>query len=583
MNKYDIIIIGVGFSGAYTALELAKDGYNILLIEKDSEVVGRYSSSFNQCYKLHSGVHYFGDAITASKCLHDSIICAKQWREFLLGEENSAPRRNRHYIMSQSLFDVAEAKKVVNMLKQIYAESAQQDPDNQVFGDPKDFIKEVASDQYSYVASEMNFVNQNGKKEKTRLALALDVGEPQIDVKRLQKHLHYLITHTPNITAEFNCEVTKITPNTNSFGYQISAIKKCKNNSSKTLEFTSKGIVNCAWENIENLDKTAGFCSHNPDKLLIRMKISLLVTLPKELKNMETCIFSLGPYCSITNQFDGTAVLTYEPVTNIGHYFQGEVPPKKMQAIRKILESGQDLTTTPVGKKAARDIINGCAIYVPKIADSTLLEVRVGYVKMYVAQSETYSIYERNSPIHRRREDGIIVQPGVAPCYISASAMKMTYAQSNAEKIRGIMQKEMQKRTEWEKILKEGQHLPSIQELNAIAKTLTYNLKPCLLKTITKNPKLNILSNKNDVFTKILADILDNTNVELAYTKAMQEFVSYATTVYNRVNACTAPVLPTLSRDNITLEFFKPLANPKLLSIMTSLFKPEDECEPNEA
>ena len=584
MNKYDIIIIGVGFSGAYAALELAKDGYSILLLEKDSKVVGSRSSSFNQCYKLHSGVHYFGDAITASKCLHDSIICAKQWQDFLLGEKDSAPRRNRHYIMSHSLFNVEEARKVANMLKQIYLEFVQQDSSNEVFGDPKDFIKEVQPDQYGYVANEMNFVNQNAVEEKTRVALALDVGEPQIDIQRLQKHLQHLITHTPNITAKFDCEAISITPQTNNFGYRVKAVKRNKKNASKKIvEFSTKGIVNCAWENIENLDKTACFYSSNPDKLLIRMKISLLVKLPQELEHMDTCIFSLGPYCSITNQFDGTAVLTYEPTTNIGHYFQGEKLPKKMQNIRNILENGEDLKNTLVGKKLARDIVNGCAIYVPKIKNSKLLEVRVGYVKMYVAQSETYSIYERNSPIHRRREDGIIAQQGIASCYISASAMKMTYAQSNAEKIRDIMQREILKRAEWETIFREEQLALPVRELNALAKELACALKPWLLKTITANSEPHDFLTKKNIFTKILSDILAATNAELAYAKTIEEFANYAATVYERVNMGSMPALPTLSKDSVTLEFFKPLTDPKLMAMMASFFKPKDEYEPSEA
>ena len=42
---YDITIIGAGFSGVYAALELAKDGHKILILESDS-----------LCFLLHK--HY---------------------------------------------------------------------------------------------------------------------------------------------------------------------------------------------------------------------------------------------------------------------------------------------------------------------------------------------------------------------------------------------------------------------------------------------------------------------------------------------------------------------------------------------
>lgn len=439
---YDIIVIGAGFSGAYAALELVKDKYKILVIEKGSRVVGADSTSYNQCYKLHSGVHYFGDAITARKCLISSIICARQWNKFLLGAPGSLPRRNRHYVLSNSLFSVAKARKVAAMLKQTYTRLVQEDPKNQVFGDPKDFIREVNPDQYNYVAQEIAFVKQEGVIEKASVVLAFDAGEPQVDIHRIQKYLHHKITHMENIKTQFNCKVVSIDPYKEGFGYKVRALKQDKTGKTIPIEFWSKGVVNCAWQNIEELNKTADLCCDNVfGKLLIRMKISVLAKLPQKLQNMDTCIFSLGPYCSITNQYDGTAVLTYEPVTNVGHYFQGESPPKIVQAIQREKKSLQE---TILGKRMAKDIIAGCAIYVPEMKNAEALEVRVGYVKMYTDQRDNYSIYSRNSPIHERRESGIVTH-NAAPCYISASGMKMTYTQSNAEKIRVLMKQEMEK------------------------------------------------------------------------------------------------------------------------------------------
>jgi len=450
---YDIIIIGGGFSGAYAALELAKDGYKILILDEGTQMVGSNSTSYNQCYKLHSGVHYFGDVVTARKCLIDSIICARQWSQFLLGEPGSLPRRNRHYIMSNSLFNINEARKVAATLSQTYADLIEKDPANEVFGDPKDFIKEVVVDKRGYVAQEMSFVKLVKKSKKSSVVFALDVGEPQVDIQKIREHLHHKITHTENITSRFNCEVTDIKRNKNNLGYRVTAVESDGDNKTKSVNFRSKGIVNCAWQNIELLNKKAGIDVENPNSLLIRMKISLLVKLPKKLENMDTCIFSLGPYCSVTNQYDGMAVLTYEPATNVGHYFQGDQPSEEM---RYIQERRDSLIATKRGQKIARDIIEGCAVYVPELKHSQLMEIRVGYVKIYVNNHEEYSIYDKKSPIHRRREDGVIVHdPDVARCYISASGMKMTYAQSNAEKIRCIMKKEMARRKCHEQILKQ--------------------------------------------------------------------------------------------------------------------------------
>jgi hypothetical protein len=42
--------------------------------------------------------------------------------------------------MSNSLFNIDDARKVASMLQQTYEDLVQDDPNNRVFGDPKEFI-----------------------------------------------------------------------------------------------------------------------------------------------------------------------------------------------------------------------------------------------------------------------------------------------------------------------------------------------------------------------------------------------------------------------------------------------------------
>lgn len=62
---YDRIIIGAGIYGLYAAIQSAKKGYNVLVIEKDEQAVSR-GSYINQA-RLHSGYHYPRSKETASK------------------------------------------------------------------------------------------------------------------------------------------------------------------------------------------------------------------------------------------------------------------------------------------------------------------------------------------------------------------------------------------------------------------------------------------------------------------------------------------------------------------------------------
>ena len=59
-----IVVIGSGISGTLTALELAEN-HQVILIEAAHEVLPNSCTSRNQCFKLHTGMHYFGDIQTA--------------------------------------------------------------------------------------------------------------------------------------------------------------------------------------------------------------------------------------------------------------------------------------------------------------------------------------------------------------------------------------------------------------------------------------------------------------------------------------------------------------------------------------
>ncbi|MBS0359557.1 MAG: hypothetical protein JSS53_09825, partial [Proteobacteria bacterium] len=85
---YRVIFIGAGFSGTLAALEYAKykDAGNVLIVDENEEPVGKLSSSYNQCYKLHIGHHYIGDLATAEQCLLDSIYFARNYPAAINGD-----------------------------------------------------------------------------------------------------------------------------------------------------------------------------------------------------------------------------------------------------------------------------------------------------------------------------------------------------------------------------------------------------------------------------------------------------------------------------------------------------------------
>lgn len=564
---YDVIVIGGGFAGSFTALELLKKDYKVLHIDKDNSILGVSSSSYNECYKLHTGVHYLGDLETARQCLLDSIEFAKEFPLFIQGEPHDPWRKGRHYVVSNSLFD---AKDLCANLQKLYTEKVAEDADNAVFGDPKDFIKYLSPEEYPYVATKIPYLtdsytfdvmydiipsndtikpnklylyldrgllkfkalnkegeieeflideedpeldsiksilasrskndiangiefapppqltiatledklqqtHQNlihdGEKELTptqkkllyhytrkrnpafceigtteniHVKLGIETPESQIDINKLRTYLQAELASYPNYTFMPNSEVKHLSFEQGTLNYTVETYPPKGKEGSKKI-YKSAGIVNCAWNNIETLDRELGYVAQDATTFItasgerqtikndriIRIKISLLVTLPDSLKNVNTCIFSCGPHMSFTNLGNRTAVITYEPVTNAGTYPAGTVIlNEELQALYKeklVPDSGK-------GQEFAQKIMEGASHYLPdlKHPDCKVEEVRLGHVKIFVKSGKNLSLSDKDSAIHSRTEDGV-EEKGL--CYLSHSGMKMTYTKKGAETV----------------------------------------------------------------------------------------------------------------------------------------------------
>ncbi len=205
---------------------------------------------------------------------------------------------------------------------------------------------------------------------------------------------------------------------------------------------------------------------------------------------------------------------------------------------------------TELGQQLAKDIITGCSIYVPEINTAEALEVRAGYVKMYMEPNEKYSIYEKESPIHRRREDGIFVHPGTASCFISAAAMKMTYASSNATKIYRFMLQQMENRASWEAKIDDPEQK---RKLDEAAISTNQSTKEFLQTLLQQNRELPL-----DFSIMIIRDCIRNTLEQFLQVVLAEDNLQNDTwAVYAQANSRTLqPLQPTLYYDQMSQRFF---------------------------
>jgi len=68
VRSYDRVVIGGGLFGAYSSLLLSRMGHSVLLVEQNTELMGR-ASYVNQA-RLHTGLHYPRSIVTAKESLN---------------------------------------------------------------------------------------------------------------------------------------------------------------------------------------------------------------------------------------------------------------------------------------------------------------------------------------------------------------------------------------------------------------------------------------------------------------------------------------------------------------------------------
>ncbi|MBY0545602.1 MAG: hypothetical protein K2Q14_08700, partial [Gammaproteobacteria bacterium] len=399
-----------------TVLEFlkSKPKAKVLLIDAKNDIL--QGSSYNEYYKLHTDLHYAGDPendVTAS--IH----------------------RGQHYLMSNSFFSKTNVFKICQKLKHIYESRVSLDG-NEILGEPADFIKLLAEDAYPYIAKKIQCDNEQGIDTTERVVLGIETAESQINFTDFKEYLRGELSKHETLTLLTGCRVNSVTASNEIVGYDI----LLENNfdleykGEEQLKIKTQAVVVCVWKNIEKITRELRPLSaqKSDDVCQMRIKISILITLPEELRDMNTCIFFAGPHASITNQNDGTALLTYEPVMNVAIYPAGEEPSTDTEEGRRVNEviSTPLLSTEGIGQELAEGIREEVSRYIPAMDSAKILEVRVGFVRIYADNSNKCSIHDPNRAILRRREFGLT---RLARCAYTLVGMKMSFTEQIAQMI----------------------------------------------------------------------------------------------------------------------------------------------------
>lgn len=474
LDKKDVVLVaGAGLSGVFAALELSKK-HKVILIESAKQIIPETSSSYNECYKLHLGMHYAGDLPTAEGALGAAIQFIRYIGSDCLagGNDLNAPsRRGRFMFMSNSQFAPEEVEGVVSALQAKYRKLVQEDKANEVLGNPDHLIKPLESKDYNLFSNEIPYCNKNGQMELAKIVCGYETAESQIDIAKLRHFLEGKIRSNKNIEVYLETSLQSIAHSQDRLDY--CAILKSTGAPPFTLRCDA--VCNSTWSQAEYIDKRGGFYVPEENRV-IRVKVLIKIKLPAQLHKMNTTIFSVGPYASFTNLGDGKAVIASEITTNVGFYKAGGYHPLDLHDVAP----GKLNLNSGVGKALSEKIRAEAATYfnsleiIEAVKTAPILEIMVGHVKMMSMEKEYKqdSLHEKESPIHQRQHTGVEVRD---LCYVSNSGNKMTYTYQNALKVATIFDNHFLKRNQLRSILRE---VETKLEYALITKGLWQKYKP---------------------------------------------------------------------------------------------------------
>ncbi len=442
-TSVDIIIIGGGIAGVLSALECARDGRQIYIFEQLPEIL--QGTSRNQCYRLHTGMHYPDpEFITSVKCLFDTVASLKRLPPRCIHMQTS-----RYYLMSNSLYNQPHMEQTARLLQTAYRELIAQDHSNKLLGEPDELVRFLKPEEYqSYIAPTVRFVNRDSSAENARIVFAVDIIEPQIKIDKLRAYLLARLAETPNVHLLTRHRVRLVRQRDDDFGYTVKVVSQ-DDPVGRERTFLCDAIVNCSWEETENLNPP-DFTQYFPSDVRNCMKASLLVRLSEAFvsQRIPSSLFCYGPHAALSVLEDGTGVMTWEPATNVGSWMSGEEPS---EVVKNILRDGARLEDG-AGKEIAASILKGFARYIPCLQGATPIDLRIGYVRTPVQPVEKtdFSIYDKNSSIHLRRASGVVPLMQIfGSCYVINEARKFTYGICNAAKVGQLIRAELEHMESW--------------------------------------------------------------------------------------------------------------------------------------
>ena len=390
-----VAVLGGGLTGIATALELAKNGTTVVLVEQDDLPMNR--ASLRNEGKIHLGLIYANDPTFGTARLQ--LQGALQFRGLLarwIGERANSLRRSTPFLYLVTKGSLLSREQLATHYAAVERECA----DHLTQARELDYLGDRPERLFQPCAlSELEpLLKIDG------LAAAFRTQERAIDTDELAQALRGAVRDASEIRFLPQRKVESVTRLPGRFRIEGSGPEG-------RWQLDAGQVVNATWENRLAIDATVGL---RPEAgWLHRLKYRVIARVPEHLRQAPSVTMVLGPYGDVVIRPDGTAYLSWYPLGLRG-WTHELAPPASWAAPCRGELADEERRTVADGVLGAIDA------WYPGIGASEPLLVDAGAI---VAYGRT-DVDDAASGLHDRSRVGVTSSDG----YHSVDPGKLTTA-----------------------------------------------------------------------------------------------------------------------------------------------------------
>lgn len=404
-----VAIVGGGLFGSGLALELARKGLAVTLVDRDAVPVNR-AARRNEG-KVHLGFVYAqeDDARTASLMLEGALafrrivtswIGSEGWRSI----PSSTPY---HYLVHRdSMLDASRLARHYAAVQGLYEEAASVDPAGVDYLGDRPLVLWRPLDPPELAA-------YRGAPVRSGFATV----ERALDTDSLCDRLATVVRATSAIRWIGDTRVDRVTES--GAGFEISG-RRGEDRWTERFDV----VVNAAWTSRVAIDRSLGIAA--PPGHLLRLKYRVIIRLPDHLRGLSSVTIVLGRFGDIVVREDGTACLSWYPACLRGWSDAAE-PPVEWEAACRGEPTASDLAAV------SRDTLAACEPFLPGVSKAAVVRVDAGGI---VARGAS-DIDDPGSHLHSRHAIGVLHTVGQG--YLSVDQGKWTTSPLFAERVGAVV------------------------------------------------------------------------------------------------------------------------------------------------